>query len=336
MIQVLKIDFHLPEVAFVTEEVVLSFPLMRFALRFRADAAFWAVGYRGSAWRGVFGHALKRLVCIWREGDCKRCLVAKNCVYPYVFETPMVRTNEQREELSPHPFVLDVDGDWGRRQLVEETVGVTLFGEGCRNWPYVLQALREGGAMGIGREKIRMELCEICQEDTPGSGRWVSVWDETSGMTVMEGKLPLPPTATTLFRIRLETPLRLRLQQRMVTASELQPAQFLEAVERRVAILGKLHGAPRLAGESVGRGEERRAGRWVERIREIKRDLRWRDWERYSNRQMGKVPMGGVVGEWIWEAGADWEGWPHLWLGQWLHAGKGTSMGLGRYRVDPL
>jgi len=25
--------------------------------------------------------------------------------------------------------------------------------------------------------------------------------------------------------------------------------------------------------------------------------------------------------------------WPYIWLGQWTHAGKNTSMGLGKYEI---
>jgi CRISPR/Cas system endoribonuclease Cas6 (RAMP superfamily) len=28
--------------------------------------------------------------------------------------------------------------------------------------------------------------------------------------------------------------------------------------------------------------------------------------------------------------------WPYLWLGQWTHVGKGTSMGMGAYTIETL
>jgi hypothetical protein len=31
--------------------------------------------YSGAAWRGVFGHALKRLACVTRERNCPDCLL---------------------------------------------------------------------------------------------------------------------------------------------------------------------------------------------------------------------------------------------------------------------
>jgi hypothetical protein len=44
--------------------------------------------YSGAAWRGVFGHALKQLVCVTRERNCLDCLLYRSCVYPYIFEAP--------------------------------------------------------------------------------------------------------------------------------------------------------------------------------------------------------------------------------------------------------
>jgi hypothetical protein len=45
------------------------------------------------------------------------------------------------------------------------------------------------------------------------------------------------------------------------------------------------------------------------------------------------MTLGGVVGEWVLEGDlgplAHW-----LWLGQWLHAGKNATMGMGRYSVS--
>ena len=62
--------------------------------------------------------------------------------------------------------------------------------------------------------------------------------------------------------------------------------------------------------------------------------LRWHEWTRYSSRQDALLQMGGLLGE-ITVAGADLSPfWPYLWLGQWTHAGKGTSMGLGKYRIE--
>jgi CRISPR/Cas system endoribonuclease Cas6 (RAMP superfamily) len=43
--------------------------------------------------------------------------------------------------------------------------------------------------------------------------------------------------------------------------------------------------------------------------------------------------MGGLLGRFSLAGEGLEPFWPYLWLGQWTHAGKGTSMGLGQYRI---
>jgi hypothetical protein len=62
--------------------------------------------------------------------------------------------------------------------------------------------------------------------------------------------------------------------------------------------------------------------------------LDWFDWFRYSSRQKKKVPMGGIVGTATLEGASLDLLWPVIWLGQWLHAGKGAAMGLGKYQLN--
>jgi len=61
--------------------------------------------------------------------------------------------------------------------------------------------------------------------------------------------------------------------------------------------------------------------------------LTWHDWTRYSSRQQTKMNMGGLIGSFSLDGDLQ-NFWPYLWLGQWTHTGKGTSMGLGAYRIE--
>ncbi len=60
--------------------------------------------------------------------------------------------------------------------------------------------------------------------------------------------------------------------------------------------------------------------------------IRWVDWERYSARPETRMLMGGFVGTAAF-AGELAEFLPLLRLGEWVHVGKGTVMGLGLYRL---
>ena len=60
--------------------------------------------------------------------------------------------------------------------------------------------------------------------------------------------------------------------------------------------------------------------------------LSWVDWERYSNRQETKMKMGGFIGSITFEG--DFKPFlPFLLLGEYIHVGKGTSLGLGKYEI---
>ena len=42
--------------------------------------------YKGSTFRGIFGHFLKRVVCALKQQECADCLLREKCVYFQVFE----------------------------------------------------------------------------------------------------------------------------------------------------------------------------------------------------------------------------------------------------------
>ena len=55
-----------------------------------------------------------------------------------------------------------------------------------------------------------------------------------------------------------------------------------------------------------------------------------RDW---SGRQQQELDMGGGIGSFVLDLRGREPLFPYLWLGQWLHAGKGAVLGLGAIRV---
>jgi hypothetical protein len=44
--------------------------------------------------------------------------------------------------------------------------------------------------------------------------------------------------------------------------------------------------------------------------------------------------MGGLIGSVQMDMQGLEDFWPYLWLGQWTHVGKGTSMGMGAYSIS--
>lgn len=62
----------------------MKFGKYRFFCNLLDDAELPA--YKGSTFRGAFGSALKKVMCVARGQDCPGCLLAGRCLYARTFE----------------------------------------------------------------------------------------------------------------------------------------------------------------------------------------------------------------------------------------------------------
>ena len=83
-------------------------PVKTYRFYFSTERPIRLPGFAGSAWRGAFGHALKKTVCVVRNTPCNQCLLKNACAYSVVFETPPPANAEKMRKYTaaPHPFVL--------------------------------------------------------------------------------------------------------------------------------------------------------------------------------------------------------------------------------------
>lgn len=240
-----------------------------------------------------------------------------------------MRSAGEHSEAVVRPFVLGVEANWRRREAETEAVEVSLIGKAERCWAYVVHALREGAARGLGVERVPLSLDSVEQE-TSTRNCWRAVLDGDQHMSVEAARTPAVTPMPESVRIRIITPLRIRRQNDLVVPGRLGFGELTAAVLRRLALLARQH------TDTAWRMDHAKLRGLAERATVQRCQLHWQDWARYSSRQETHVPMGGIVGEMdIRTEGLD-DLWPLLWVGQWTHAGKGASMGLGRYEVDSL
>jgi hypothetical protein len=71
----------------------------------------------------------------------------------------------------------------------------------------------------------------------------------------------------------------------------------------------------------------------AEKIEKVSDTLRWQEQTRYSARQKTEMRMGGFIGSATF-AGDLTPFLPFLIAGEFVHVGKGTVMGLGKYRIN--
>jgi hypothetical protein len=307
------------------------FPVMRFRLHFEAEAPYVARGYRGSAWRGVFGAALKDLVCIREDRECGRCAVRGACAYPYLFETeprPGDRAPASVDR-APHPYVISAEPRWERREVRGEAVEITLLGNGVEHWAEVLHAVRLGAERGVGAERVRLRLA-AAEQESGGRQTWRPAMGGGGVLAAAPARTPEAPPMPGRVRVRLATPLRVRRDNDLVAPERLGFDEFAAAVLRRLALLSRFHTERAWRLDHAGLAALARGAEAAER------ELGWQEWARYSTRQQRRIPMGGVTGWFVVETRGLEPLWPLLWLGQWTHAGKGAVMGLGRYEMEEV
>ncbi len=313
-----------------------SLPLAHYRFRFRTAGSMRLPDYSGSAWRGAFGNSLKRLVCVTREPHCEPCLLYRSCIYPYIFETPPDPGvgKLRKYNAAPHPFVLN-PGDTMHGPLAAETehsLEMTLFGRGNRHLPYIIHALDQAAQRGIGKQRGTLTLLEVQQHVQDA---WLSIYRPGGNLQPQPPECRNPPDCPAQLKIEFLTPLRVKARDHLITPNGLTFKTLFSTLLRRLSLLTAFHTDTPLETDFAA------LTRAAEAIPVARHELRWHDWTRYSSRQDSLMQLGGLLGTVTFEVSAGGCSgsnalvpfWHYIWLGQWTHAGKNTSMGLGKYAI---
>lgn len=306
------------------------FPAARYRFEARVETSLYLPEYAGSALRGAFGHALRRIACLTREKNCKACPLYRSCPYPAIFEPPPPPEHPlQRFSEIPAPFVVEPP-PWGERHYspgASLVFHLVLMGRSLDQLPLIVFAWQRALERGVGRGDGIARLQQVWQETGPGEQ--ALVFDAQAGQ-VMPHAATLPPLDDGLAQVRqlelhFTTPLRIQQEGRPLGPDSLNPRAFLMALVRRVALISEFHLGQPLALDFTQLAQQA-AGVTA------RQDLAWRDWGRYSNRQRQEMKLGGCIGHWT--LGNNLTPFlPFLHLGHWLHVGKNTSFGLGQYTI---
>lgn len=286
--------------------------IRRIDFNFVPAAALALQAHPGSAWRGAFGHALKRMVCAMRLRPCEGCSLVEVCLYPAFFGVE--RTAEASRPYILCPDRAPRDGILHPGQAFR--VRLTLLPSAEPAAPYAVRALLEAASNGITARRVPFEC--LAMTDV-GTGQPVDPDKQLPPDEALD--CPKPPATV---RLRFVTPLRIRLGGDLLTGRNLLPTHLVAAALRRLRMLGlpvptDLWQAARAESANL-QFEEKRLG-WIETTR-------------FSSRQNTAMQIGGIVGDAVLGIGGTRHVWPLLWAGSILHLGKGASMGFGRMEVE--
>jgi CRISPR-associated endoribonuclease Cas6 len=235
---------------------------------------------------------------------------------------------------APHPFILEPSTN-NRNSYPEGedfSFGLTLIGRAVDYLPYFIYAFEELGRLGIGKGRGTYELRKVTEEGSKGDilqKKRVIYSGDTKLLTQTNAPIQWSdmvinhPSPSHAIRVSFMTPTRIKYKNSLT--KDLEFHVFFRNLLRRISLLSYFHCNHRL--DDTGFKDLIEQAR---KIKTIKRSLYWHDWERYSNRQDTRMKMGGFMGDVTYE-GELREFWPYIKLGEYVHVGKGSGFGLGRY-----
>lgn len=302
-------------------------PLARYRFYFKALTPVHFPEWAGSVLRGGFGHALRRLACMTRQSECTGCPLLHTCPYPMLFAPPAVEHSLHRLSQPPAPYLIEPAG-WGVSELASGDtwhLDMVLMGRALNELPLISMAWQRAARHGLGPGHGRSDLVRI--DYLPPGGEVLPVMDGP-GHALASHTVTAPPVDAVFSErvcLRFVTPLRLQNNGRALSADKLDAERLLMTLVRRLGLLFEFYGqgAPDWNFPVLKQAAKSIRGR---------KDLVWKDWTRRSARQQQTMQLGGVIG--TWELEGDLVPFlPALVLGQWVHVGKETVFGLGRYDV---
>jgi hypothetical protein len=303
----------------------------RFVIRPRSELLL--PPYKGSTFRGGFGHAFKRAVCADRAGDCKNCVLQTECVYSYVFETAV--SAEAKGDLTstnvPHPFVIEPPLEEKQRYGREDTLcfHLILVCRAIDYIPYFIFAFEALGRIGLGKNKGNYDLEKVLSMNEKSDTEKL-IYNGDSHIkedhsVIDSADLLRSPHDYHQVSLRFITPTRIKYGGKLTKDIDFEIV--MRNLLRRLSWLAAVH-----CEETWDMDWKKLLERAKARVRTAHSRLRWHDWERYSQRQATKLKMGGFLGEITFEGDlAPFV--PFLTLGEFLHIGKGTVYGLGKYEL---
>jgi CRISPR-associated endoribonuclease Cas6 len=316
------------------EQALKALSFLSVRLVVKALTPLYLPAYKGSTLRGAFGHAFKETVCVVEHRDCARCLLRTRCAYPYVFDTPVPEgsTRMRKYPQAPHPFVLLPPLDQKTHYAPGDSLAfdVTLIGHGRDYLPYFLYTFERLGAwQGIGRGRGRFAVEGALWLAPDGSQVPIyrgedKILHQTFRPVTLQDLTPRTGQGDQVTLIFM-TPTRIVHAAQLTSTLDFHV--LIRTLLRRLSNLAYFHAGTALDLDFRGLIAAAQA------VETERRALHWHDWERYSTRQDARMLMGGVVGEVTYRGHLN-PFWPLLRLGEYVHVGKGTSFGLGKYCME--
>lgn len=314
------------------------FRLAKFKIKVKAVDKIELPEYAGSVFRGSFGHAFKKVACITLSHNCEACEQRSICPYIAVFETeyPESVKNIKRIQKPPKPYIIEppmmnlTSFEAGK----DIYFGLTLIGKAINYLPYFIFTFKQMGKNGIGRLRGKF-LIEDVQAFVAKESVYKSIFTSDEQKVVLNSEdfiisfnnsefIPENKPNLTESRIKFLTPVN--IIKNKSPKHDLDFYTFFSRLISRINALSLLY----CNGEFINEPYE-----LIEKSKNIdtgENMTSWFQYNRYSTKQKQSLIVGGYLGE-VTYRGDLKDFYPCLQIGKYVHTGKYTTSGLGKYEI---
>jgi hypothetical protein len=350
----------------------LYFTQLEFKIRFLEDTHLPIM--KGSTFRGGFGYIFKKLTCPLRKDNCIGCIISNSCPYANVFTNPSGINKEtfiSENSYTPHPFVFDFYENEKLKMTSfkkNETFEFRflIIGTAIRFLPYFVYSFIELGKKGIGKEYYKYELESVKVKDKEiynyKTGKILNDFEkidfyhnilneEDNYLSKLKRNSNIslfnPTKISTDENILLENKKDYKLSLNFITPVRIKKdRRYTEFIDfnilitniiRRLYLLTILFCIQNDSDKyQVSNLKEYLNSSY--QVKNLNNYLSWYDWSRYSTRQKTTMKLGGLVGQISFIGKGEFLNnyLKPLFACEYLHVGKGTSFGLGKYEIKEI
>ena len=320
-------------------ELPAALPVAVYQLNFTACSPGSLPAASGSAWRGALGRQLRSAVCTTPALDCADCLLRRRCAFSLCFRPALSagRSGRFAAQHATPPFALYPE--MGPRRLAAgdpAALELTLIGRQGALLPALLGALAKPRLDTGAGSALALQLDSAAVLLRAGDREGQTVWERGRWRDAPDRTDLQPPDwllQQERLGIRFLSPVRIKHRGRMLDRA-ICAEVFLINLLRRLSLLSEcwLQRELDVDGDQIAAlGQSLR-----EPPSESPAPMRRWQGSRYSKAQQRSMPIDGLLGELVIDTAPIAHLLPLVWLGQWLHIGKGSSFGQGRYQVFVL
>jgi hypothetical protein len=295
-------------------------------------------GFWGSRLRGIYGHYLKRTLCLHPSKDrCEGCQLPESCSYTALFEP--IQASKGRRLPPPYIFIPPPAGGSNLEQFASGTIlGFELitFGPYSHDITHAVEAFRNGHI----DNRARFALRSVRDQFAPQKQIDIFADQHTvSSLNILEHITPsLWGADRQQLSVTFLTNTRVENQYARIKDSRTGLTIFSDFYDLVYNLLLRFGGLWELYGTDwPGRNEFKTGFNYhlnaARSIEVIELSLEMNRLLRRSSRKMARLPIDGFTGKMVFFGNTSLFA-PLLRIGELLGVGNHTNIGLGRFSIE--